>query len=78
MQKNTAETTDVECVSQNLSQIPVQMGNSYFLDFQHSFIGEKGASEQEWEPTVWPGLKHRCDVVTSPVLLMETASLSVT
>ena len=78
MQKYTSETTDVEWVPQNLSQIPVQMGNSYLLDFQHSFIGEKGTSEMEWDPTVWSGLKHHCALVMRSVLLMEIESLSVT
>lgn len=38
---------------QNLSQNPLQAGNNCFLDFQHSFISEKGGSVKEWDLTVW-------------------------
>lgn len=71
MQKHTSETTDVEWVPQNLSQIPAQMGKLP-LDFQHSLTGEKGILEKEWDPTMWSGLKHHC------ALVMEMESLSVT
>lgn len=58
MQKHISETTDVEWVPQNLIQIPVQMGNSYHLDFQHSFVGEKamGSYHMVWaEAPLCPG-----------------------
>lgn len=78
MKKPTSETTDVEWVPQNLSQTSLQAGNSCLLDFQPSFIGEKGGSEKEWDLTVWSSLKHLCALVMSSVLLMEIERLSVT
>lgn len=78
MKKPTSVTTDMESVPQNLSQPPLQAGNSCPLDFQHSFIGEKGGAEKEWDLTVWCGMKHLCALVMSSVLLMGIESLSVT
>jgi len=78
MQKHASEITDVEWVPPDPSHILVRMGHSYLLDFLHSFIGEKGTSEKEWDPTMWSGLKHHYALAMSSVLLMEIESLSVT
>lgn len=68
----------MEWVPQNLSQIPVYMGNRHLLEFQHSFTGEKGTSKKKLHSTMESGPKHRCGLVMISVLLIKIETLSVT